>query len=554
MKTLVLVLSLVASACTVQHVQRSSLPCPPPPPPPSCAPGTYSGVTYDTSKTINGLQWTIRRVAGAQSPRHEWALTRPGQSYILLSGSSPATARYTATQRVSVSTIEPLLNTPPEEVYSTSVLENRTTGDASVVVAKNRNGVFVPEAEVLDSISIPVHWDGHPAISPDGSLLVFASDRPEGIGGTDLWYSYRIGQRWSAPQSIGDAVNTPCDELCPQFAGDSVIVFASAGHNTVGGYDLFSARIKERTKTTLQLGKPQNLGAPVNTTYDELFPFWADETTLYYSSDQPLPSGSTRKDFDVFVLTSRRITTGTPAADGPEKEREPEQPPLLSSESTVVVTGTVVRDDNQKPISGADVTATDPERNQVVSKTTTDTAGLYRLNVPTGRTLDVTAQAPDLFFDKVRIVTPREPSDTSVPIHVPLTVPVTFVLRVNFPTAVFDRPYEFTLDSNGMDTDLSWMAALDELAENVKKSGSMLKRLVLIGHTDDVDTDANNLILGKNRVQFIMDELVKRGVERTLLDGRSAGESLLPARKPGESIVLWRKRARRVELVKVLHQ
>ena len=62
------------------------------------------------------------------------------------------------------------------------------------------------------------------------------------------------------------------------------------------------------------------------------------------------------------------------------------------------------------------------------------------------------------------------------------------------------------------------------------------------------------MVLGRNRVNFIMDELVARGVDRDRMEGRSAGETLLPERRPGESIDLWRKRARRVELVKVLQE
>jgi outer membrane protein OmpA-like peptidoglycan-associated protein len=81
-----------------------------------------------------------------------------------------------------------------------------------------------------------------------------------------------------------------------------------------------------------------------------------------------------------------------------------------------------------------------------------------------------------------------------------------------------------------------------------------LRRLVLVGHTDDVGTDASNTKLGRQRVEFIIDELERRGVERSLMEGRSAGEQLLPTRRTGESEDTWRKRARRVELVKVLQQ
>ena len=321
-----------------------------------------------------------------------------------------------------------------------------------------------------------------------------------------------------------------------------MIVFASAGHATVGGYDLFSARII-RNGTDLKLDTPQNLGTPVNTPYDELFPVWVDAQTLYYASDQPKRKGADRKDFDLYVLTSR--TLYDPVKPAPLK-------PLPIERATV--TGRVVNNETQEPVPDADVTARDAESRNVVASTKTDTAGVYNLNVPVNTPIDVTAQAPDLFYDDVRLVIPDSAANDTVRLEEPLKLPITYVLRVNFPTAIYDNPYDRTLDSNGRETSQRWTEALDLLARNVQLSAGRLRRLVLIGHTDDVDTDESNMILGRNRVNFIMDELVARGIDRDLMEGRSAGETLLPERRQGEPIDLWRKRARRVELVKVLQE
>jgi outer membrane protein OmpA-like peptidoglycan-associated protein len=62
------------------------------------------------------------------------------------------------------------------------------------------------------------------------------------------------------------------------------------------------------------------------------------------------------------------------------------------------------------------------------------------------------------------------------------------------------------------------------------------------------------MILGRRRVEFIMAQLRDRGVDPALMEGRSAGEKMLPKRRAGESIDLWRKRCRRVELVKVMER
>jgi len=337
---------------------------------------------------------------------------------------------------------------------------------------------------------------------------------------------------------VEGGVNTPCDELSPMFAGDSVVVFASAGHKTVGGYDLFAADIV-RTADGITLSTPRNLGTPINTEFDELFPVWVDGHSLYYGSDQPREAGGQRKDFDVFVLSSRVIADAKP------------KPPVAQKPRRATVTGTVVNQQTQQPVADADVTAREAESREVVASTTTDTAGNYAMDVPVGTPIDIAAQAPDLFYEEKRITVEPERVNDTVHLEQPIAIPVVLVLRVNFPTAVYDDPYPNTLDSNGAQTSQTWQEALDLLSRNVALSGEKLNRLVLIGHTDDVDTDESNMILGRNRVNFIMDELVKRGVSRALMEGRSAGETLLPDKRPGESIDLWRKRARRVELVKV---
>ncbi len=509
-------------------------------------------MVYDTSRPMNGVRWSIRRVDGASGPDNEWALFPYGSVDLVLTGYTPQRARYLGVRRLFADTVRrseiPPSNPP---ILLTSVADAAIIGDADLVGYRISDiGELVPIADspshspfpIPHSLNVALHWDGHPTMSADSTLVVFASDRPGSMGGTDLWYAVRTAGGWSDPQLVAGPVNTPCDELSPRFAGDSVIVFASAGHASVGGYDLFSARIN-RSGSLLTLEAPRNLGTPVNTPFDELFPVWTDERTLYYASDQPRRQGADRKDFDLFVLTSRVLLD--PIREAPLK-------PLPIERGTV--RGTVVNQQTQQPVADADVTARDAESRDVLAATRTDTAGSYSLDVPVNTPVDISAQAPDLFYDDVRVVVPKIFTNDTMEVVRPLQLPVTYVLRVNFPTAIYNDPYAYTLDSNGVETTLTWQESLNQLARNVQLSGSRLKRLVLIGHTDDVDTDASNMILGRNRVNFIMDELAARGVSRDLMEGRTAGESLLPERRPGESQELWRKRARRVELVKVLEQ
>lgn len=71
-------------------------------------------------------------------------------------------------------------------------------------------------------------WDGQPALSPDAQWLVFASDRPGGLGGLDLYYSRRLPNGgWGLPQNLGPAINTAADEAMPWFLPDGRLLYAS---------------------------------------------------------------------------------------------------------------------------------------------------------------------------------------------------------------------------------------------------------------------------------------------------------------------------------------
>ena len=99
---------------------------------------------------------------------------------------------------------------------------------------------------------------GFATYSPDGKALYFASDRPEGFGGYDIYVSYRVGNSWSAPENMGAVVNTQGDEITPFYDGNS-LYFASDWHAGYGGYDLFRAeRNNERWTEVFNLGNGIN--------------------------------------------------------------------------------------------------------------------------------------------------------------------------------------------------------------------------------------------------------------------------------------------------------
>lgn len=83
---------------------------------------------------------------------------------------------------------------------------------------------------------------------------------------------------------------------------------------------------------------------------------------------------------------------------------------------------------------------------------------------------------------------------------------------------------------------------------------SYIKKIILIGHTDEKASEQYNLMLGQRRADFVRRQLERRGVPPELLETRSAGESLPLERRPNEPLETFHVRCRRVELVQVLKE
>lgn len=79
---------------------------------------------------------------------------------------------------------------------------------------------------------------GFGSFSADGNAVYFASNRPDGFGGYDIYVSYRVGNSWSAPENLGPVVNTQGNEITP-FHDGTYLFFASDWHMGFGGFDIF---------------------------------------------------------------------------------------------------------------------------------------------------------------------------------------------------------------------------------------------------------------------------------------------------------------------------
>jgi len=141
---------------------------------------------------------------------------------------------------------------------------------------------------------------GHAALTADGQTLYFASDKPGGYGGVDLYKSIRDQSgNWSAPTNLGPSINTSGDEMFPFVAHDGTLYFASNGHLGLGGLDVFSSSYSKEGWSA-----PENLGFPINTNSDDFdYIIDKDNKNGYFVSNRAGGQG----DDDIYKFVKKGI-------------------------------------------------------------------------------------------------------------------------------------------------------------------------------------------------------------------------------------------------------
>ncbi|MCG8311348.1 MAG: OmpA family protein [Cytophagales bacterium] len=122
------------------------------------------------------------------------------------------------------------------------------------------------------------------SLTPDNKTIYFASNRPGGYGGMDIYRSdMEADGSWGRPQNLGPTVNTKANEDAPFIhPNKKLLFFTTDGHNGIGGNDIYKSELKDGAWST-----PKNMGYPINTTAnDNYFTLIADGTRGYFSSDR----------------------------------------------------------------------------------------------------------------------------------------------------------------------------------------------------------------------------------------------------------------------------
>ena len=139
------------------------------------------------------------------------------------------------------------------------------------------------EVKLFADSSITV---GHPALNSTGDTLYFVSDAPGGVGGKDIWFAELEGDEWINPQPLGAGINTTADEMYPYVHEDGTLYFSSNGQPGYGGLDIFKAT-RDTTYKDSVVWVLFNMGAPFNGIGDDIGITFAGNTQNgFFSSNK----------------------------------------------------------------------------------------------------------------------------------------------------------------------------------------------------------------------------------------------------------------------------
>ncbi len=328
-------------------------------------------------------------------------------------------------------------------------------------------------------------WESQPCLSPDKRELYFASRKPGGLGGSDLYVSrLQDNGQWSDPENLGPGINSAADEQCPFIHADNqTLYFTSSYWPGYGDDDLFMVRKVAEGKWST----PKNLGYPINTIDREgtLF-ITADGKTAYYASERKDSYGG----LDLYSF---------------------ELNPSIRPYETRWVTGKVTDKKTGTGIS-ATLELTDLQTRQVISRVKTDSLGNYLLTLPTGRDYAFTVNQKGFLFNSDQYFLKNGITDSAAVKNIELQ-PIERNASVVLKNIFFEtNRYELTPAS---------LVELDKLVVLLAENPTI--SIEISGHTDNIGKAETNLLLSENRAKAVVDYLASKKIDAKRLAYKGFG-------------------------------
>ena len=468
------------------------------------------------SNDQNRLYFTTRKAVGDDEDLH--ISRRNGADW---SSGHPAGRAFNTGQNEGMTT----LVRDGRKLYFTACQRESVMGSCDIWEADLEAG-NIEAVRPLAGWSNSDRWESQASISCDGGALYFASNREGGLGGTDIWVSYRRSDGlWGRPENLGPSINTDQDEEAPFITNDGqILYFSSTGHPGMGEQDLFFSRLGADGRWS----DPVNLGPPVNSSYRELgFFLSADNRTGYFASDRPNGKGG----MDIYQF---------------------ELPAPLTNQPIVFVEGYVRDSITQKPLPGVVVIA--PGNPDLGSRQVrSDSTGRFFVCLPATYSFTFKMNLPVYLPYQQTIPLPEWTNESPFPLEIwlsplhaprtkpqpPVAEPPPLVMPARSRSIVkYLHTTFFAFD----DTKLS-VQSIDGLTGFCERHlGKAIQKIEVIGYADYIGTDAYNMQLSEDRAKSVAVWMKEHGlpVDRVFIEGRGELNDGQPASQNRKvDVIIW---------------
>lgn len=333
----------------------------------------------------------------------------------------------------------------------------------------------------------------HPALSPDGKTLYFASNRPGTFGESDL-YKVAIYENdlFGIPENLGSTINTEGKETFPFVSADNELYFSSNGYPGLGGLDVFVAKMNSNGS----FGNVSNVGTPINGPMDD-FAFIININTDkgFFSSNREGGKGYD----DIYQFTETR---------------------KLSCEQ--LISGTVRDKKTQSFLTGAKVII-HGELMNVIKEISTDDKGNFSFDkAECGKVYYIRVLKEEYSTTEEKVLLPDGKGKTEVNIGIERNIEKI--------TTGTDLAKIFAIEMIYFDLDKANIRPDDAL--DISKVVAVMQqyptmKIEVASHTDSRASKSYNLRLSQKRAKATMDFMVKSGIDKNRLKAKGYGESQL---------------------------
>ncbi len=421
--------------------------------------------------------------------------------------------------------------TPFQEAGQFEVASFTFDGQTLIMYKPDANGdIYMSDLEgdkwsvpqrLPDKVNTPAK-ESQACLSGDRIRIYYITNQEYGNkGGTDIYFSGVMNPRtntWGQGQTIGSEINTTLnDGYIFLHADDKTLYFASQGHNSMGGYDIFkSERLAGRWSA------PVNLGYPINTPFDETsFVMSASGKRAYVTSNRKGGKGG----FDIYRVTwlgpvKKPIpdTRDQLMADiaSPQRDTRLESAVKVESKNLTILKGRVLDDFTGNAVA-ADIEITDNQKNELIMTVKSNSStGKFLVSLPAGKNYGIAVKAPDYLFHSENFDLPLTSDYQLVEKDIRLKgacIGCKIILRnIFFDTGKFTLRPESSSELNRLVTLIKDIARV--------KPGIKIE---ISGHTDNVGSESSNLQLSENRAKAVVKYLVDQGIAQSKLVPKGYG-------------------------------